>query len=589
MIRPRGNWHRGPDGTLLAVLLLVLGGTGILAYQAWDAARSHRRVTEATLRDYATFATWELRRRVESSANAALNAALTPVLFRSLDTGPTSESEMVAFAQTVEYALGACGCARAVSAHFILDVEPLDLQLRDATMSAEFQEWLTGDFLELARAAVDRAQPRPVVRVQGPPAALDGGRRMVMMGTYLPGDVLIAEPPVPLDSARVVVYRGVQRGETTSVFGFVVDVPEFVRPLIEAAVGGPPLLPTSLAGTVHNDDVLVATLWLTEGDTLFRTDDRVPAGAEVVDTFRLATGPLAARMAVRPEMAGRLVIGGLPRSRVPILLGSVGLTLALLLVALVQLRRQQELYRLRGDFVSGVSHELRTPLAQIRLFSDLLASGRLGEVQRQRSMRILTDETKRLTYLVENVLRFSRAERRTERVAPAPINVDVFLQEVVGDFEPLAHSRGARIDLDCPAGLRALLDADAMRQVMLNLLDNAVKYGPRGQTIGVRACPVGDRLRIEVDDEGPGIPPAERERIWEPYRRLSREVERATGGSGIGLAVVQELVALHGGHTSVTDGARGGSRFVLLLPLGTAETAPAVDGAGVGAREDSDG
>jgi signal transduction histidine kinase len=111
------------------------------------------------------------------------------------------------------------------------------------------------------------------------------------------------------------------------------------------------------------------------------------------------------------------------------------------------------------------------------------------------------------------------------------------------------------------------LDRDALRQILLNLLDNAVKYGPAGQTISVGSEIAGDRARVWVEDQGPGIPRDERQRVWEPYVRLNREAESATGGSGIGLSVVRELVTLHGGRTRAESAPGGGARVVIELPL----------------------
>ena len=115
-------------------------------------------------------------------------------------------------------------------------------------------------------------------------------------------------------------------------------------------------------------------------------------------------------------------------------------------------------------------------------------------------------------------------------------------------------------------GVIVSADRDALRQVLLNLLDNAVKYGPPGQTITVGTEAAGDRVRIFVEDQGPGIPHEDRQRVWEPYVRLGRAAEEATGGSGIGLAVVRELVSLHNGRTRVEGAPGGGARMVVELP-----------------------
>jgi signal transduction histidine kinase len=112
---------------------------------------------------------------------------------------------------------------------------------------------------------------------------------------------------------------------------------------------------------------------------------------------------------------------------------------------------------------------------------------------------------------------------------------------------------------------------------MINLLDNEVKYGPAGQTVTVGLKLAGNALIIWVEDRGPGIPPKERERIWEPFRRSNKARESAVAGTGIGLAVVRELCRLHGGSARVEPGERGGARFVISLPGAKAGSVPAAD------------
>jgi two-component system phosphate regulon sensor histidine kinase PhoR len=265
-------------------------------------------------------------------------------------------------------------------------------------------------------------------------------------------------------------------------------------------------------------------------------------------------------------MTSALVVGGLPGNRVPLLLLLVVLTAGLLGVALFQLRRHEQLARLRTDFVSGVSHELRTPLAQIRWFAELLQLGKLRtDEERARSAAIIDQEARRLTYLVENVLSFSRSEKGAERVAIAPTPIAPEIHGAIELFLPLARSRRMTVQVDVPTGLLAMADRNALRQIVLNLLDNAAKYGPAGQTIRVRGEAVGHRVRLTIEDEGPGVPASDRDRIWEPYVRLNRDAEAATGGSGIGLSVVRELVTMQHGTVTVDRAESGGARFIIDL------------------------
>jgi signal transduction histidine kinase len=124
----------------------------------------------------------------------------------------------------------------------------------------------------------------------------------------------------------------------------------------------------------------------------------------------------------------------------------------------------------------------------------------------------------------------------------------------------------SRVVIDRLEELAAPVDGPAIRQVLLNLLDNAVKYGPRGQTVGLGLALAGGRARLWVEDEGPGIPPADRARVWRPFVRLARDVEREVAGSGLGLSLVREIVVGHRGTVAIESTAAGGARVVIELP-----------------------
>ena len=133
-------------------------------------------------------------------------------------------------------------------------------------------------------------------------------------------------------------------------------------------------------------------------------------------------------------------------------------------------------------------------------------------------------------------------------------------------FNPLARERSVTVETDLEPGLTAAIDSLALRQIVLNFLENAVKYGPVGQTVRVSAHGVDQRARIAVEDRAPGVPLSERESVWQPFLRGAAASANTTG-SGIGLAVVRDLVFQHGGRYTVEDGAGGaGARFVVEFP-----------------------
>jgi signal transduction histidine kinase len=361
-------------------------------------------------------------------------------------------------------------------------------------------------------------------------------------------------------------------GRPLVVYGYETPPLPFLVPAFRAVYERGTLLPPSLVGNLPLDSVLSLSVNDARGDPLYGTPGQYDLTFSTTDTLDANFGRLALRVALRPDVAERLVVGGLPPSRLPMLLALLVLMAILLAIALIQLRREQELARLRTDFVSGVSHELRTPLAQIRWFSELLHMGKLRtDEERIRSAAIIDQEARRLTYLVENVLSFSRSERRQNRVAPVPTDLERELREALELFAPLARSRRMTLRAELELGLVALVDPNALRQVVLNLLDNAAKYGPEGQTITVGSTRDHDWVRVWIDDEGPGVSAADRERVWEPYTRLSRDAERGTGGSGIGLSVVRELVEMHGGRCNMEPSRSGGVRVSFTVPASDVE------------------
>jgi len=308
------------------------------------------------------------------------------------------------------------------------------------------------------------------------------------------------------------------------------------------------------------------------GIEIYRSAAQYTSPFTARDTIGTDMGDLFAHTTLREAVADQLIIGGLPRSRLPLILSLLGLTAVLIGIALFQLRRESQLARLRSDFISGVSHELRTPLAQIRMFSETLTLGRVrSDDERRRSLAIIDQEARRLTHLVENLLHFSRSERQATHITPEPTRIAPLVQEVIDGFAPLAAARGATLAATVPGDLIVPADPGAVRQMLLNLLDNAVKYGPAGQHVRIGAARENGFARLWVDDGGPGIPRADRERVWVRFWRLERDRDSAVAGSGIGLAVVRELATLHHGRafiddTAPTDGSAPGTRVVIELP-----------------------
>ena len=354
--------------------------------------------------------------------------------------------------------------------------------------------------------------------------------------------------------------------KTAVAYGFLSPTARFAQPF-EALATRMPLLPASLTGGVVVDSVAAVEVRSPAQRVLYATETHYGSAFRASKTLDPMFGRLAVQVTLRPSVADRLIIGGLPRSRLPLLLGLVGVAALLVLTATLQLRREQQLTRLRSDFVASVSHELRTPLAQIRMFTETLLLGRVrSDQERHRSLEILDQEARRLTHLVDNLLYVARGERNTQPLTPEPTELVPLVRKVAESFAPLALAAGASVELTLEEGVSARVDHGALRQILLNLLDNGIKYGPAGGSITIAVARAGAFARIWVDDQGPGVPLSERDRVWERFARLERDVDSAIAGNGIGLAIVRDLVTAHGGSCRIEDAPGGGARLVVELP-----------------------
>lgn len=560
----RGTLSRRPRGAILvALLLLTLVVAGGLTYQAHEAARSHRGAVEATLRDYAGFATWEYARRVQGGVVVALHQALHPLFEPGSHTVPRpSLPGLAELEAATDPAVGGCGGLDRIEAYFRLDLTTGDLATSGRPLPPAVASWVADTLMAEARAA--RLPPSSKESL----VFGDVAGETWALGFTVPRRSDAAPPAQPAPPAPPAQPTSGQPAspESPAAYGLVTRAAAFGASCADI-FPDTPLLPPSLTGGVPNDSILAVAVTTGSGATLCASPLQYASSFTVVDTLAPELGGLAVRVTLRPEAAGSLLIGGVPRSRLPLLLGLLLLTAGLITAALVQLRREYELARLREAFVSGVSHELRTPLAQIRMFAETLLLDRVrSDAERHRSLEIIDREARRLGQLVDNVLRFSGAARTRGRIAPEPTALTALVREVVEAFEPLARARGVRVRVELEPGVAAALDRGAFRQMLLNLLDNAVKYGPAGQTVTVALGSEDGKVRLRVDDQGPGIPRADRERVWGSFNRLERDVDAAVAGSGIGLAVVRELARLHGGDARIEDAPGGGARFVVELP-----------------------
>ncbi|MEO8578320.1 MAG: HAMP domain-containing sensor histidine kinase [Gemmatimonadales bacterium] len=548
---------------LVALLAFALIITGILGWQAVDAERSHRAAAERAITDYARFAAWQLNQQASQELLSAMISTFIVPLTRvdpaHPEAWPSPEEFMAASLKPPAPAKFLTG----TRFFFRLNWRDSSVTVAGQQPSAAVLKWVRDTVLSSPRRF-----GTPPIRTQAFGSADRNPARQ--LGIIVSNDSYVATVDSVDGRLRVVcfVLSRDYDGQLLVTYGFETDARTFVQPLVDSVLARTPLLPPSLLHGVPRDSVLAVTAWTPMEAEVYRSTNKAfPDKFTVVDTLDERFGRMRLGVSLKPDIASQLVVGGLPRSRLPILVGLFALTVGLVAAAVIQLRRQQQLAQLRVDFVSGVSHELRTPLAQIRLFADLLRNGQLrSDQERERSFSIIDEEAQRLTYLVENVLAFARSEHGRNTVTVEPLAMDREMEAAIDAFAPLARVRRAKVRSTIEPGLISRVDPRALRQIVLNLLDNAVKYGPLGQTVNVTLSGTNDRVVIKVEDKGPGVPKGEREKIWDPYVRLSRETESAAGGSGIGLSIVRELVRLHEGSSRVEDAEGGGARFVVEFP-----------------------
>ncbi len=241
-------------------------------------------------------------------------------------------------------------------------------------------------------------------------------------------------------------------------------------------------------------------------------------------------------------------------------------TLIALAIALASSRREMMLARTRSGFVAGVSHELRMPLAQILLASETIAMQReQGPADRVSLAESIVRETQRLMGIVDNVLLFSRAGAVDLKPVEQPVRVDELFERVRESLRLVAVSTGQAIAVDGAIDLVVIGDLRLLTQALVNLVDNAIKYGSSGQSVRLAASEHGSRVRLSVDDSGPGIAERDRERVFEPYERLETDELSERTGSGLGLAVVRSITDALGGKVWIEQAAGGGARAVIEL------------------------
>ena len=294
-----------------------------------------------------------------------------------------------------------------------------------------------------------------------------------------------------------------------------------------------------------------------------------PTGPQATRTLSAAQLPWQLKVAISSSDSPR---GFLAERRIYFILSLAAVVVLVAVACYAMARgvlREAAAGRLQSDFVSAVSHEFRSPLTTLRQLTELLAHGRIqDESRRLLYFDVLQKETSRLHHLVEQLLDFGRMDAGRRQYRFEPLEFSELVRDGIHEYRDELDGNGYQIELTASNGeLVVSADREALRRMVRNLLENAVKYSPECRTVWVETAREEQAAVLRVRDRGIGIPPEERPRIFEKFVRGEVAKRACTQGTGIGLAMVQEIVRVHHGEVDVSSEVGRGSTFTVRLPL----------------------
>lgn len=228
--------------------------------------------------------------------------------------------------------------------------------------------------------------------------------------------------------------------------------------------------------------------------------------------------------------------------------------------------QQVRLSAMQADFVANVTHELKTPLALIRMYAESIELGRIGSEEKRTSyLQTIQSEVDRLSSLIEGILLFSKLETGKKKFDMMEVNLGVLIKEVIKQFTPLLTKQRFDINVDCSDDFYIQADRDSIKQVLVNLIDNAIKYSENEKFLGISARKVGEQVVVEVADHGMGIEQHELRHIFEKFYRIEGSLTHKTRGTGLGLSTVKQILDAHEASIEVNSEPARGSTFTLTF------------------------
>jgi two-component system phosphate regulon sensor histidine kinase PhoR len=281
---------------------------------------------------------------------------------------------------------------------------------------------------------------------------------------------------------------------------------------------------------------------------------------QLIERVLKGEGAVTKEISLQPRQDRILEVHVVPLGKSPTIQGSV--------VVLHDITPLRQLEQVRRDFVTNASHEMRTPLTAIAGYAETLLDGALSEPEHaEKFVQIILKHAQRLNNLVEDMLQLSRIESQSFPFTPRFLSLEPLCQRIGRLLGSVAQQKQITLYFAFPPNLPpAFVDEEAMEQILINLLDNAIKYTPEGGIVTMRASVEGTMIHLEVADTGIGVPEKDLTRIFERFNRVDKGRSREMGGTGLGLSIVKHLVQMQEGRVWAESRLGVGSTFHILLP-----------------------
>ena len=533
----------GKSRGLQTLLILSFLITGLTVAYAVHRNQSNEKALESALEDKVSFASWVY----STTAGESLKRSAYRTLRTVLESVEENNGQLFINLNLPNYNRDSIGtgeteCDRnylkPVESVFVYDTESRKIDLRsvDEAGAAEFKQWLS-DEIEAAALAKGELHKKLYANEQGE--------------EYLA--VMVRSPGLSPLNKELVLGAKTRVKNLDDLFGEIWRKEE--------------IMPASVTGDQAAGKLMAMEIRTQTGSRIYSSgnpsDKKISIKANLgkdLDVFR-------STMAISNPENLHFMSSGLHGESNIILIVLFTIAAGLGVVAFVQFKNEMKLVSMKRDFISNVSHELRTPVTQIRMFAETLLNRRTrsqGEVKK--SLKIIEKESQRLSRLISNLLNYTAKDRQVVTTSIETIQVDEEVEEVVQAFKPQADSASVTFKLDLEP-VMAELDPSCFKQILINVIDNAVKYGPDGQQIDIRLRKNGTNVELSIADEGPGIPQEIQQNVWEPKWRQDNLSGDSKTGIGIGLSVVKQYLEQMNGKAEVHNRKSNGVEFKFILPL----------------------